>query len=613
MTAEKVKLERLASLFYLLFFRFQSRTRNEKDGPIFVLPRRFSAGYIKSFQKDVDEFVQNLMYDTDELLTSDEERILRDRSSGYVKRIFEFLQTASQELDRQKADCRREFLDVSSDSGIPEGIRSSFYNSTESYTSFATEIAGSSVSFIVEDNIAFTSRLIMDDVHYLQNSLIGDYLTKGIEARKTPEGYLFKMVQEDCMDNREVITEFICSGMRHDLTLWNYESGFRTWDNQFIRSRIRNAAASISLKYDLLGIEYLNQKELALLPAAAWLSKVEDSAATFLGYRLNNRMDGLPDEGEDYLLALAREADCPAMVPVIKAFKDSTGQYGKAQRVNAWKIALQKASNEQFARLLIRKFHECTDGFADKFEESTPAPRLNQIKEIINGVMTEYGYQGTFPHFSRIAEFNKMRVLMHYEFPAIVGNEKNVTAMVDCVPSDEYFGIGIDFICSTIIHSKNELDKAVPVTVESGFFNDYPRCRRYGRVVSYNAYSTADSQDLYEDIERTLPAIAVIAAKTAIKEKLNSEEKKLRTFTELPLWYISLLWILAGLFFGVFMALGFMLITFIFGILFTLNFREAITAVQDLSGFMMLICLAGGGAFGVLMWLITVLAARKGL
>lgn len=219
-------------------------------------------------------------------------------------------------------------------------------------------------------------------------------------------------------------------------------------------------------------------------------------------------------------------------------------------------------------------------------------PENIRIRKNITDTLYKAGYEGVYPDFRKTGELKGVHLTQSHDKAYLVGCEKNVLYMVHC-----------DEMCSdgeTVI-----IFRSGTIVMKDGF--DYSNADIYSSMFRNGGYHIEKSFSCCAGNENISQA-AAIAVKRAELKKLTRKECKAADVDKNLLSFLPV-GMLMGLLFGVFLALGMMIVLFLFEMFVGSSAVEALQVIVD-SGWL---CAFGasGLAFGLAMTVLMYLAGRK--
>ncbi len=219
-------------------------------------------------------------------------------------------------------------------------------------------------------------------------------------------------------------------------------------------------------------------------------------------------------------------------------------------------------------------------------------PENIRIRKNITDTLHKAGYEGVYPDFRKTGELKGVHLTQSHDKAYLVGCEKNVLYMVHC---DEMCSDGEPVI----------IFRSGTIVMKDGF--DYSNADIYSSMFRNGGYHIEKSFSCCagnEDISQA----AEIAVKRAELKKLTRKECKAADVDKNLLSFLPV-GMLMGLLFGVFLALGMMIVLFLFEMFVGSNAVEALQAIVDSRW----LCAFGasGLAFGLAMTVLMYLAGRK--
>ncbi|MEA4890018.1 MAG: DUF3878 family protein [Clostridiaceae bacterium] len=495
------------------------------------------------------------------------------------------------------------FKIILQDCRLPEPIVRMFFHSFGSARSAAWHIESGAIIFTVVDHPVFTARIILTKAVFSMGSLKPDASLIHVEVEKSMTGYGFSFLQTSGSDKEEI--KLICQNITGEINLWDYRRACPLFNQNSLLNKLYNLSGAIILKTEILGDEFLNDQEKDLQPIARYVEETTrndqaDAKSKACAVRLDHT-------GLDRLLQLAQETKSPDIPPILQDI--GAAQTGQAQKAAFKRLrsAFTQAQNEAFVIALIDRFGAGAAPYKNKYETFVPLLRQVQIAELVTHVMKSRGFTGKYPNFRQESELNGFHVLLKNEMPHFHYHERSMNAAVYCRESVSRNHIHLDFICSTVFLRDNERDKRDQIRSETAFFNDYVKGKRYGRILSFTSGSSYDSYNLYEEINKKVPAYATAAAKMALQARLDKNERAFQASSGSLAWAMPLFCLATGLVLGLFMTAGLVVLAFLLGLLITGNFQDTLKEVALLSDYAVKICfIGGGGAYGLILCLLIV-------
>lgn len=247
---------------------------------------------------------------------------------------------------------------------------------------------------------------------------------------------------------------------------------------------------------------------------------------------------------------------------------------------------------EPLWRELHKIFFSLCKGYPTISEIIGLEPENIQIRKKIADTLHKAGYEGIYPDFRKTGELKGVHLTQSYDKAYLVGCEKNVLYMVHC---DEMCSDGeliIIFRSGTIV-------------MKDGF--DYSNADIYSSMFRNGGYYIEKSFSCCAGNEDVSQA-AEIAVKRAELKQLTRKECKAADIDKNFLSFLPV-GMLMGLLFGVFLALGMMIVLFLFEMFVGNSAVEALQVIVDSRW----LCAFGasGLAFGLAMTVIMYMAGRK--
>lgn len=330
--------------------------------------------------------------------------------------------------------------------------------------------------------------------------------------------------------------------------------------------------------------DHLNEKEKALLPLIAELSKL-------------TYWTQIPEEyascGLPLLKDRIRRHGFTELLPLVEKLEASLpNEKETRKRVMKLTARLDQTKYEPLWRELYGLLSDSQADYPAKADICVPGGVLTQTRQEIQRLMRAHGYSGTYPDFEKRGALRGIRLARSYAMDYFIAGEKNAVFRIHCTETCCDGALMIEFLCGTELLRKNE----APGDIFSCTFNAKGR-----RLFQTVPYETAAPETLAQRVE--------IAVKRAELQKLTKEERLALYGYTGGFWSIFFgFLIVGGGLFAVFMTLGMMLLCAAITSLF-LGFG----AIGDMMAQMPwweLFALAWG-LFGGAMGIVTALAGRK--
>ena len=420
-----------------------------------------------------------------------------------------------------------------------------------------------------------------------------DYEMTDAEIEILENGYRLSFVQM-----AEVVTVDF-SGVCLETQLIDYTS-INTGSNSPWQA-ISDALTALEDKKDVLGMEFLNEKEKRLLPLCKFspIHHSDTSGET---------------EADELFLELARRVgnDDVAALTLRYAHADRVRKKKKAD--NALRKALSKPSSEALARMIMAELKEASACYPTEAELDVVPESLELARYTVAGMLCAAGYEGEYPHFRRMSSLKGFRLLDMQGQPMIVGNEKHMASMIDCSEMCiNHETPGFHLAVSTVFLKKRELHLYYALDGYSGFFqNNRRRCRT---IFPFPFWDYQDIGEATYDLEQAV----TVAIKTAECGKLTKEERRAHisvTSGNTGILYYGTMFLALGALFGLLMCLGMFLVCLVVGTPFA--FFSADTTFAEFVRFLAVglpwlpLFLFSAMGFGLPMTIITAFSKKRG-
>lgn len=289
------------------------------------------------------------------------------------------------------------------------------------------------------------------------------------------------------------------------------------------------------------------------------------------------------------------------LLPLIEKLKN--GYCDRKKRYRFTDKLLSKLNTQKYEPLwreIYDKLVESQDGYLSKAVVYTSPELLNETRKSIQNLMESHGYSGEYPDFSKKGAIRNIRMADSYNMSYFIGAEKNVMHYIHC--TEEYFNehLAIQFLCGTEILRKNDR----PGDIYSCLFN--AKGRRFFQSITYERdYVDGGREPISDDLGKRVE----IAVKKAELVKLTKEERK--AIAGYDISYLQLfffIFFVMGGAFGIFMTIGFMLISVLVCLVIAQP-QAILSMITDIPWWALF--LLTWILFGATMGVITVLAKRK--
>jgi len=352
------------------------------------------------------------------------------------------------------------------------------------------------------------------------------------------------------------------------------------------------ATASAILDKCFLPGDYLNDREKALLPLLAQLSRLSYFARIPEQFR---------DDGFAELKQYFKKHDCPKPLALLEKLEALPADSAKADRLTVKLLAmLNQKAYEPLWRELSRLISDSQADYPSLVGIKCASELLEKTRLDIQRHMEENGYSGTYPDFVKLGSVDRIHLAQSYGMNYFVCWEKRVACHVHC--TDAFFNdhLVVEFLCGTQILRKDE----TPGDIASCLFHSGGRS--FFQSFTYGGGFRDETEETNAD---HLAALVRIATKKAELKPLSKQEHDELDDLHISWWrlFLSVFVIMGGLF-GLFMTMGIAVVCALMILLFDGPGRplEVLAAVP-----WWLVFVFAWVAFGSCMGIITVLAQRK--
>ena len=243
------------------------------------------------------------------------------------------------------------------------------------------------------------------------------------------------------------------------------------------------------------------------------------------------------------------------------ALYDMAEQVGliELRRIAAKKLLLKLNDRcyEPLWRFIYSRLEESQAQYPNKADVLCEWIHVEGTRITIVEKLKEYGFAGKYPDFYKASSMGGPKLVASYGQSYFIAHEKNVIHHIKCIESYEG-DLRIIFICGTTCLRK---DESVKTDTFSCMFNT--KGRR-----SFHTITAECPQTVPEYMEKLPPIsdFAEVAAKKASLIKLTKEERKNSWFRDSSgsaTMFLIALWIIAGIFLGLCMTAGFIVLEFL--------------------------------------------------
>ena len=454
--------------------------------------------------------------------------------------FFEYLKACHEQIQSYGTQAKQSFDESSA--GLTDEVKRAVLTLLENYLYFGNiRKSGNDALINVDYGGSYDRTLTLINASGIPEGKTDWLSFENGSLIKQDDEYILNGEAED--DREGLMTPFAIrfSDARVDITLFRADEqmyGGTPW------MYLKTVASDILDKY-ALSSEYLNDREKELLPLIAEIGKLSD-------------WTDIPDELRfaDFsgLKSYIVEFGYGELLPLIESLEKDFYSDNKKHRIIKKLISkLNTQRYEPLWRELRDTIAESQSSYPSKAAVCCPAGLLNETRSNLQKLMESHGYSGKYPDFVKEGAIRGIRPAVSYDSCYFIGYEKRAMYYIHC--TEDYFGeqLTVQFICGTEFLRKDE----TAGDVYSCLFN--AKGRRLFRTVSYqNGHINPDEEFEADGLERRVQ----IAVKNAELIKLTKEEREETVGFNFPYWKLFLFaFIVLGGLSGIFMAIGFMLMT----------------------------------------------------
>ena len=499
-----IELKALTELYYWLygFSDYKSYLKNHK---------------LNSYRYISEWLINALPAEVIDLLNSDAEA-----SFNQLKKL---LASANEKYKTIQQVRRNEFLAFAEqfDTKIKEAIVR-FLDIFIFETLFSEGVINGKVALYTDYNSAYRQIL------HLQNPVFSDNYDNDIDENHDAEIEVYddNKYRISFIQAGEIVTvDFTGISIETQLLDYSYSSsglssgmlGSSLW------SYIRASLNELEIKKENIGLDFLNEKEKALLPLCSF-DPIHNFVCKIKGY---NRFRG-SKEAHELFINLAEQCGCKHIAELTKQYSNLYAIENRSDQnlsarcktekriAKALHKALNKPSNEMFLMRIITAIKEATFEYPTEAELDITREDAAAIRNVITQIFKKSGYSGEYPHFKKMSSIKGIRLLQMHVMPVFVGCEKHMASMVDCSETSYGFNnFSLSFSVSTVFLKKSELLRFDLLNGRSGSFPHKDRQR--ARILTHSINLYGDEKD--HGLEQMVKAVI----KTAECEKLSKEER----------------------------------------------------------------------------------------
>lgn len=493
--------------------------------------------------------------------------------------IFTFLNVIKNQSTKTDQSRREDWIDFAStlNERTRNAITRLFDDDIYSSELNDLKIVDGKVKWALERSDSFEQILYLFNPIFSQN-YNSESLHSDPEISKTDDGYLIEFIQSDFDEPsmtyiNERVASLSFSNMELETACFDYTMprafSYEPW------TAIYKYLFELENKNDALGEAFLNDNEKTLLPLSDF-----SPFNNFNGWHVENVCNG-NIAAVELFKSLAIEAGNQKVADLTEKYliyikdyhinvSDSDNpdeshlnyKIPKEEKRLSKKLTeeLKKVESEPLFRLILKKIKEAASEYPIKIERDVSSDRLNDARTHIIEQMREKGFDGEYPHFKKRSLLKGIKVIEINGQPVIVCNEKNMVSCIDCFEDFCFEQIIVSYAVSTVFLKNNQLDLYNKLNGDSGFFID--KYRRRARYIMFNNYiNDLPNFNLQKSID--------VAVKTSQCEKLTKTERKEYTPVgpgKYGLSVLAIIWLIAGVAFGMLMCIGMFLIGLIIGI-----------------------------------------------
>lgn len=430
--------------------------------------------------------------------------------------------------------------------GLSEEVKFAFLKLFEDYDGCCYnffDIRGDDAYINYTYSSACCSRLVFKNVTGVPSKEICYYICiNGLNSLiKDDDGYRLVGLLENWEDDTETpfVIHFTDAYVETEVYKASYEFGYdRPW------SYLVETGYEILCKgKDIYNYQF-NEKEKELLPLLKEIKtfnliycQSDDTISKFPIFKTL-----LKDYGYAELLAKVEKLE--------QSFEDADKRIKLVKQLLA---LLNKQKYEPLWREIYNKIVDSQMKYPLKSDMCVDAEKVSETHEKIQTIMESYGYTGQYPDFVKQGEMKKIHLAESYDKTYFVGKEKNVQYHIKCLDSGCNDSYNINFICGTVILRNGESAEDIFDCLFDA------NGKRLSKNILYESRRFDEDRNI---VSGNLEQAVHVAVKKAELQKLTKEERRIYgTSTSLSIGlFLFAIWLFIGLFFGVFMTLGMMVL-----------------------------------------------------
>lgn len=491
-----------------------------------------------------------------------------------------FLHACHRHVQQANAEKRRKFEVMTAK--LSDDVKDALWRLVEERQSDCTvRKVGNALHFDVGSGETYDYSLILEDVSGLPEELPDKLYFYNCTLTEQSGVFCLRGDAEDDTYDHTYFLTLRFSTARVEICAYRGDVlrfGGTPWDH------LLSMAQELVERYSLPG-SHLNSQEQAVLPLAGELCQL----SVFVQVPPELHSQGMP-----LLRAEIRNLGCTELLPLLDKAVQNVHGAAKLER---------KLNQQKYEPLWRRLYDQLAATQTDRPTKAavlTNGGELSALRSQIQQLLHTHGYEGQYPDFRKNGALNRIRTVNSYQLDYFVGFEKNVVYRIHCTETWFNGHLMVEFLCGTAFLKKSEN----PGDIYSCTFD--AKGRRLFQTVTYEKDYVNQNDELESD---DLPQRVAIAVKRAELIPLTKEERiAINGFDPGGPFWIPVAILVMGIPFGLFMTLGFMLITVIACL--CVGQPEAIpsmfTELPWLALFLFSFLLFGGA-----MSIVTLLASRK--
>lgn len=315
------------------------------------------------------------------------------------------------------------------------------------------EMHGDDAAFVIDYCDSFRRTIILknaegvpDSDHYIDTA---EYISEAYKhyicgeiADEENVKHPFTITFSDVIEKIDVYNAFECTAFFGDP--WDY---------------ICDIAYSVIKKAEL-DVSLCNSRERELLPILGEMSLLSNFTFFSRLHTLRKTGDGTPAAylTFPYMHGLAVKYGCDKILNLLDRLESISPDSSKYQReIGKLKSCLCEQKNEPLWRELFDKIRSSQEEYPNKIEIHFPADVLSGLRESVEGLFHERGYDGAYPDFVKKAPMRGIHLEESYGTDYLVGMEKRVFRRIHCIESLDPDGqLRVQFLTGTALLRRNE-------------------------------------------------------------------------------------------------------------------------------------------------------------